>query len=595
MSYLVLARSWRPQTFDEVVGQRHVTRTLKNAILQGRVAHAYLFTGPRGVGKTSLARILAKAVNCVDGPTAEPCGQCVHCLEIRDGSSLDVQEIDGASNRGIEEIRELRENVRYLPSGCRFKIYIIDEVHMLTKEAFNALLKTLEEPPAHVMFIFATTEVHKLPPTILSRCQKFLFRRVGTGDLQEHLKRILEKEGIEFESAALAILARQADGSVRDSLSLTDQVISYGDRKVTAELVKEILGMVDRLLLLGLIGAMAGKDLPRIVETLEDVFMGGYDLRRFYFALVLEMRALLVRKLGAAVDEGDTDDEEATRSLLDRLSMEWLHAAQHELLNLDAELRYASDPRLVLELGLLKIAHLGDFYGLDALPPLGAVSTPDATPSRREGPAPASESSSVREPGTVYEKASDSGTVENEPIDEVVTLDSAPESSAPGEEAPGEEAFAGEEVGGSDPSERREALVSLPFEVPRFLDALRLQKPSLAFILKTAELTLTEEDVLLMRIPGGPSFNSSMVKDAREELADLASEIAGRKVAVKIEEGGAPAPVTIAQETLDESLGQMQKRALEHPIIEDIRTVFRGELIGYQAPRPLNHKEGSDG
>ena len=590
MSYLVLARSWRPQTFDEVVGQRHVTRTLKNAILQGRVAHAYLFTGPRGVGKTSLARILAKAVNCVDGPTAEPCGQCAHCVEIRDGSSLDVQEIDGASNRGIEEIRELRENVRYLPSGCRFKIYIIDEVHMLTKEAFNALLKTLEEPPAHVMFIFATTEVHKLPPTILSRCQKFLFRRVGTGDLQEHLKRILEKEGIEFESAALAILARQADGSVRDSLSLTDQVISYGDRKVTAELVKEVLGMVDRLLLLGLIGAMAGKDLPKIVETLEDVFMGGYDLRRFYFALVLELRALLIRKLGASVDGGDTDDEEATRSLLDRLSMEWLHAAQHELLKLDAELRYASDPRLVLELGLLKIAHLSDFYGLDALPPLETVSSPDATPPPTERPAPASESSSVRESGTAYEKASDFDMVENEPIDEVVTLDPAPESSAPGEEAFGEA-----EVDGSEPSERPEALVSVPFEVPRFLDALRLQKPSLAFILKTAELTLTEEDLLLMRIPGGPSFNSSMVKDAREELADLASEISGRKVAVKIEEGGAPAPVTIAQETLDESLGQMQKRALEHPIIEDIRTVFRGELIGYQAPRLLNHKEGSDG
>ncbi|MGD0650193.1 MAG: DNA polymerase III subunit gamma/tau [Verrucomicrobiia bacterium] len=225
--YQVLARKWRPQQFDDVVGQEHVTTTLKNAIEQNRLAHAYLFVGPRGIGKTSTARIFAKALNCVKGPTTTPCDKCDNCKEIMAGNSLDVLEIDGASNRGIDEVRELRDTCRYAPARGRFKIYIIDEVHMLTKEAFNALLKTLEEPPPHVKFFFATTEPHKLPQTVLSRCQRFDFRRIPITDLVKTIKGIAEKENLEIEKEASYVLARRADGSLRDLLSLLDQVIAY--------------------------------------------------------------------------------------------------------------------------------------------------------------------------------------------------------------------------------------------------------------------------------------------------------------------------------------------------------------------------------
>ncbi|MDY6952253.1 MAG: DNA polymerase III subunit gamma/tau, partial [Thermodesulfobacteriota bacterium] len=227
MSYLVLARKYRPQTFEEVVGQDHVTRTLKNAIRADRVAHALLFSGPRGVGKTSVARIMAKAMNCESGPTPSPCNVCRSCREITEGVSLDVFEIDGASNRGINEIRELRENIKYMPSHGRFKIYIVDEVHMLTTEAFNALLKTLEEPPPHVLFFFATTEAHKIPITILSRCQRHNFKRIGLEDILTSLRRVSHEMSFRIDDEGLVLLAREAGGSMRDALSLLDQVMAY--------------------------------------------------------------------------------------------------------------------------------------------------------------------------------------------------------------------------------------------------------------------------------------------------------------------------------------------------------------------------------
>jgi len=227
LEYLVLARKFRPQTFEDVAGQEHVVKTLRNSIGQGRVAHAFLFSGPRGVGKTSVARILAKSLNCEKGPTATPCNVCSNCREITNGSSLDVREIDGASNRGIDEIRELRENVKFAPAAAKYKIYIIDEVHMLTREAFNALLKTLEEPPSHVIFIFATTESHKVPATIISRCQCYDFRRISLKEIAANLGRVAAAEGIKISPSALLWIAEAGDGSMRDAQSIFDQVISY--------------------------------------------------------------------------------------------------------------------------------------------------------------------------------------------------------------------------------------------------------------------------------------------------------------------------------------------------------------------------------
>ena len=297
MAYQVLARKWRPQTFEEVMGQEPITRTLQNALTAGRVAHAFLFSGPRGVGKTSVARILAKALNCVAGPTPHPDNTCQLCQEITNGSSLDVLEIDGASNRGIDEVRDLREKIKYLPTQGKYKVYIIDEVHMLTKEAFNALLKTLEEPPAHAVFILATTEPHKVPVTILSRCQRYDFRRIPTGVIQAHLAKLAEQEGWHIDPEGLALVARAAEGGLRDAQGFLDQVVTFGGDGVSVPEIARILGVTDRGALLGALTAIIDRHGPDLLSLIEALYNQGQDLGRFYQDLILYARHLLVAGL----------------------------------------------------------------------------------------------------------------------------------------------------------------------------------------------------------------------------------------------------------------------------------------------------------
>ncbi len=294
--YVVLARRYRPSQFDQVIGQGHVSRTLQNAIEGQRVHHAYLFTGSRGVGKTTVARIMAKALNCDTAATANPCDTCDSCVEVREGRSVDVYEIDGASHTGVDDVRELRESVRYLPSRCRHKIYIIDEVHMLSTSAFNALLKTLEEPPAHVVFMFATTEPHKIPATILSRCQRFDFKRVPGPELADHLAWIAEQEGIEVERPGLNLLARAAEGRVRDSLSLLDQVIAYaaGEKQITTAKVAEVLGVADRRVLFELSQTLLDRDAQGALGLVDRLFSSGQDLSQFAQAFLVHLRDLTV-------------------------------------------------------------------------------------------------------------------------------------------------------------------------------------------------------------------------------------------------------------------------------------------------------------
>ena len=277
MSYLVFARKWRPTVFSEVVGQEHVTVTLENAIKSDRLASAYLFSGPRGVGKTTTARILAKALNCEKGPTTTPCNECTVCKEITQGNSIDVLEIDGASNRGIDEVRNLRESTRYTPAKSRNKVYIVDEVHMLTNEAFNALLKTLEEPPPHVVFIFATTEMNKVPATILSRCQRFDFKRIANLQIVQQLKTICEHDQIKIEDSALHLIAKKADGSMRDSESLLDQVVSFCGTEVREADVADLLGLVQQELFIEIGEAVREKDLGKIIEIAQRVYEHGLD------------------------------------------------------------------------------------------------------------------------------------------------------------------------------------------------------------------------------------------------------------------------------------------------------------------------------
>jgi len=359
MSYTVLARKWRPQIFDEIVEQEHVSQTLKNAIASNRVSHAYLFAGPRGVGKTTMARILAKALNCKDGPTANPCGKCTFCSEITGGRSPDVIEIDGASNRGIDEIRNLRENVKFAPIAARKKIYIVDEVHMLTPEAFNALLKTLEEPPPHVVFIFATTEPHKIPLTILSRCQRFNFHLINTEKILSRLQFIVSQEKINIPEDALHLLARAGRGSLRDAQSLLDQVLSYAGESITIDQVRYVLGAVPFEVLVGLADSIKKRDSKSVFNYLQKAVDSGYDVHKLAEDLTALLREAFLLKIGVAENFQIAVTEEAQqelRSLTKDFTDAELEWAIEMLTRTYDLMKWSEQPRLLLEINLYKLA-----------------------------------------------------------------------------------------------------------------------------------------------------------------------------------------------------------------------------------------------
>lgn len=370
MSYVVLARKWRPKFFEEVVGQEHVARTLVNAIAQKRVAHAYLFCGTRGVGKTTTARILAKALNCAQGPTPTPCYECSSCKEILEGQAVDVFEIDGASNRGINEIRELREGVRYAPSRDRYKVYIIDEVHMLTNEAFNALLKTLEEPPAHAHFIFATTEPQKIPVTILSRCQRFDFKRIGQNDIVAHLTHLSRAEEIDAEKAALQLIARQANGGMRDALSLMDQVISFAGDSFDEAQVAQILGVANRKHLFELSQAVINRDAEAALLVLDEINRYGYDLQQFSAELVTHFRDLVVTAVVKNPERVTNLTENELAHVTQQVEgqpVELLHRYFAAMADGAQQMLRSAYPRLVFEMTLVRLAQLEPLDSLDLM------------------------------------------------------------------------------------------------------------------------------------------------------------------------------------------------------------------------------------
>ena len=361
MSYLVLARKYRPLTFGEVIAQQHVTTTLVNAIAAERTSHAYLFTGPRGIGKTSTARILARAVNCLEPAGQEPCNKCRICREILEGRSLDVLEIDGASNRGIDEIRDLRERVGYTPSSATYKIYIIDEVHMLTQEAFNALLKTLEEPPAHVIFIFATTAVQKVPPTILSRCQRFDFKAVPPGEIITLLEHVLDEEKIEVPRDILGMIARKADGAMRDALSLLDQVISFCGAEFTAQKAAQVLGVFNTDLFFELTDLAAEGDTAGVVRFVSRLAEEGIDLAGFYQELAEHYRNLAAFKLGARESETSRvspDSAERYSETAERFDLEDLIRSLQLILGFEETFNNSGQQKICLEILLIRLTLL---------------------------------------------------------------------------------------------------------------------------------------------------------------------------------------------------------------------------------------------
>ncbi len=416
MSYLVFARKWRPQTFTDVIAQEHVTMTLRNAITSERIGHAYLFTGPRGVGKTTTARILAKALNCAEGPTPDPCMECEACRRIAAGGHLDVLEIDGASNRGIDEIRDLREKARYAAAEGGYKIYIIDEVHMLTREAFNALLKILEEPPERVIFIFATTEPRKVPATILSRCQRFDFRRIPSAVMGGYIKEEALKEGISITPDALSLVCRASGGSMRDALSIMDQLVSFSGGEITGETVSGLLGLVEADLLADISSAVFHSRGNDALELIEEALGRGYSIEELIDALNGFLRNALLCATGAEKGIGDLSDGEIelVRSTVAGVSDVHVLNVLRLMSGASEQIRLGASPRISIEGALITAAKLGVAFGFEDLPPV----TPrvSVTAVGKEAPPAKTPEDAPRESAKTVEKPAEKPEPVAEPV-----------------------------------------------------------------------------------------------------------------------------------------------------------------------------------
>jgi DNA polymerase-3 subunit gamma/tau len=547
--YEVLARKYRPQNFSELAGQEHVSRTLQNAIDSGRVAHAFLFTGARGVGKTSTARIMAKTLNCERGVTHEPCNVCPQCIEITKGTSTDVFEIDGASNNGVDDVRDLRDNIKYLPSHSRYRIIIIDEVHMLSTNAFNALLKTLEEPPEHVKFIFATTEPHKLPVTILSRCQRFDFKRVTLPKIIARLREIAGKEAVTVSDASLALIARKGDGSMRDSLTAFDQVLAFCGNSVSDEDVATLLGTIDRRLLAEISAAVFTGDTQSVLAGIKQVDLVGYNMRQFCQELIEHFRNLLVIRSVKKPEE----ILELTAAELDELNKQSLHVSALDiqrrlalLIKAESEMAYASFPRLIVEMALLKAALLAPMVPIQEL--IEKIK--------------ALETAAVHTPSLPWEATK-------------VASAPAPQYAEPHSAAP------------SRPSQPAAAAASQPAPVGghsdwgRFVTFANEKDRQLGSILEHGSPLKQENGLIEIGFPAGSYYLTAAQDD--EFIADvqaLACTFAGGSTTIRIksiETGFAEAPLSLAEKKKSDAEQHLNEQKLEaenHPLIKEAERVF---------------------
>jgi DNA polymerase-3 subunit gamma/tau len=557
MSYLVLARKYRPQTFEQVVAQSHITQTLANAISSGRVAHAILFSGPRGTGKTTVARILAKAMNCKNGPTPVPCNVCRSCNEITVGKAVDVFEIDGASNNSVDQVRELRENIKYMPAHSPYKIYIIDEVHMLSTAAFNALLKTLEEPPSHVMFMFATTEPHKIPITILSRCQRHDFRRMDLNSISNHMAALCHQEGFEIAKESLDLIARQAGGSMRDGLSLLDQIMTCIQGTITHEQVLDILGIVDRKFIFDLAESILKADIAAVLDFLDDIYDHGHDIKKLYADLLEHFRNLLVAAIGKKVNKlVDLPPGEIGQLMAQAktTSTEVLNQVFDLLFKEEASIRLSAQPKLALEMALVRILQSKPALPIDVLidkldllreemflvggPPeiAGAVS-PSSINAKDPSHGPQGETSS---------DSSKSGTkralVETE---EALSANRCAENS--------EEAW------------------------KQISEAISTKNPSLAANLAKCRLKKAEGHCLEIEVPGnGITLKMIQREKNMAVLKAVCADVLGSPKDIQLTPGEVPDDDYQKKKNQENELKQ---KALRHPLVADAVEIFDGKLI----------------
>ena len=555
MAYQVTARKWRPRQFDEVVGQEHITATLKNAVHSGRIAQCYLFCGPRGVGKTTTARILAKVLNCADPRDGNSCEACDSCKSIATSTSMNVLEIDGASNNSVDDIRELREVVRYAATEGVYKIYIIDEVHMLSTSAFNALLKTLEEPPEHVVFIFATTEVQSVPDTILSRCQRFNFRRISTEQIAAHLVTIAQAEGIAVEEGALHLLASRADGALRDAESLFDQVVSFGS-EVSQQAVVQVLGLVDRGLYFELLDAMHEAAPAQVLDIVARAVDEGVDIEEFVYGLVELLRHLLFAKIQGGTDELDMAEDARQRcgELAAAMEVEDILRMMQSLLDLEADIKRSVQPRFRVEIALVHLALMGRSVDVGEL--LRRLQSLESTAPRPAAPPPPSSGRSEQ-----AASPSPSGRSEQVASPPPSNLD---EQAAP--PLPTQQQVAA-------PAESSNAAASLSFDQVRttwdeLVNAVRAAKPSLAYFLNGVALDSLEGHVLRLSFGAADRFAMNQVINNRESVEEIAEAKYGRRLRLEavVKKDDQPAPKAASRPESD-------------PVVRSVIDTFDGELV----------------
>ncbi|WP_419656989.1 DnaX: DNA polymerase III, subunit gamma/tau [Desulfosarcina variabilis str. Montpellier] len=558
MSYLVLARKYRPQTFDQVVGQTHVTQTLTNAIQSQRVAHAILFSGPRGTGKTTIARILAKAMNCEKGPTATPCNACRSCLDITAGRGVDVFEIDGASNNSVDQVRELRDNSRYMPAHSRYKIYIIDEVHMLSIAAFNALLKTLEEPPDHVMFLFATTEVHKIPITILSRCQRHDLRRIALSAIVEQMETICRQESFTLSAGNLWAVARESGGSMRDALSLLDQILACSDGGLGDDDVLNLLGTMDRKILFDLSEAVFARDIARILDIVDTVFKTGQDMKRFYADLLMHFRYLMLIKMGARSEtlaDLSPNDLETLGEQAKGVSLAFMDQIFTLLFNAEQRVRSASQPRLAVEMVFFKIHQITPALPIDVL-----IERMDSLLSHPALQAPVSNSTIV-EAQSAYGQA---------PVTPAAPAPLASNAEASVVDAP---------VVGQDQADAKKAdgtanAVETHDPWKQVIDQIGKAKPSIAAALSRAQLRSVSPEKFVVAIQDN-EYTLKLIKKNLDWVEAICRQHADRDIKIDFaDDKKDDAQVATAKSKANE----LRQQLLNHPLVADAVDIFSGKI-----------------